>query len=388
VDFTLSDEQRMIRDLARQVAREKVAPRAAELDRTGEYPEDIFQAFKETGLLGLAFPEQYGGAGAGITGLCLAVEETAKYCNASALILLLTRLPTSAILFYGTEEQKQRYCRGVAEGKLRGAFGLTEPGAGSDAANIQTTARRDGDAYVLNGTKTYISGATVADFFLVAAKTDPSAGSRGFSVFIVERNTPGFSISKPLPKMGVHGVPITELHFDNARVPASCMVGPENQGFKIIMANLNALRPVVAARGLGTAEGAIAYATDYAKQRETFGKPIIQHQWVQFTLAELAMQAEAARLLTYKAAWLVDQGRYLDREAVPHLSMAKAFATELAVKASGDAVQIMGGAGYMAEFPMERVYRDAKQLTIVEGTSQVQRLIIGRALLEGTLSYW
>jgi len=388
VEFTLSDEHRMIRDLARQVAREVVAPRAAELDRTGEYPEDIFQAFKETGLLGVAFPEAYGGAGAGITGLCLAVEETAKYCNASALLLLLTRLPTSAILFHGTEEQRQRYCRGVAEGRLRGAFGLTEPGAGSDAANIQTTARRDGDAYVLNGTKTYISGATVADFFQVAAKTDPGAGSRGFSVFIVERDTPGFTLSKPLHKMGVHGVPITELHFQDARVPAGNLIGGENRGFKVIMGNLNALRPVVAARGLGTAEGAIAYATDYAKQRETFGKPIAQHQWVQFTLAELAMQAEAARLLTYKAAWLVDQGRHMDPEVIPHLSIAKAFATELAVRASGDAVQIMGGAGYMAEFPMERFYRDAKQLTIVEGTSQVQRLIIGKALLDGALSYW
>lgn len=378
----------MIRDLARQVAREKVAPRAAEMDRTRQYPEDIFQAFKETGLLGVAFPEQYGGAGAGITGLCLAVEETAKYDNAAALLLLLTRLPTSAILFHGTEEQKQRYCRGVAEGTLRGAFGLTEPGAGSDAAAIQTTARRDGDAYVLYGTKIYISGATVADFFLIAAKTDPSAGSRGMSVFIVDRDTPGFNISKPLEKMGVHAVPITELHFEDARVPASGLVGEENRGFKVIMANLNALRPVVAARGLGTAEGAIAYTLDYARQRQTFGKPIVQHQIVQFTLAELAMQAEAARLLTYKAAWLVDQGRHLDRDVVPHLSMAKAFATELAVKATGDAVQLMGGAGYMAEFPMERFYRDAKQLTIVEGTSQVQRLIIGRALLEGHLSYW
>jgi alkylation response protein AidB-like acyl-CoA dehydrogenase len=388
VDFTLSEEQRMLRDLARQVARDKVAPRAAELDRSGEYPQDIFAAFKETGLLGVAFPEQYGGAGAGITGLCLAVEEVAKYCNASALILLLTRLPTSAILFHGTEEQKQHYCRGVAEGRLRGAFGLTEPGAGSDAANIQATARRDGDAYILNGTKTYISGATVADFFLVAAKTDPRAGARGMSAFIVERDTPGFSISKPLHKMGVHGIPITELHFQDARVPASALVGPENQGFKVIMANLNALRPVVAARGLGTAEGALAYALDYAKQRETFGKPIAEHQWIQFTLAELAMGCEAGRWLTYKAAWLVDQGKHMDRDIVPHLSMAKAFNTELAVRASGDAVQIMGGAGYMAEFPMERFYRDAKQLTIVEGTSQVQRLIIGKALLDGALSYW
>jgi len=310
----------------------------------------------------------------------------AKFCNSSALVLLLTKLSTAAIVHHGTEEQKQKYCRGVAEGTLRGAFGLTEPNAGSDAAAIQTTARRVGDEYILNGSKTFISGATVADFFLVAAKTNPSAGSRGVSAFIVDRDAPGFSVSKPLEKMGVHAVPVAELYFQDCRVPAKNLVGPENGGFKVIMENLNSVRPVVAARGVGLAEGAVDYATKYARERRTFGKPIIEHQAIQFMLAELAMQIEAARLLTYRAAWLVDQGK-VGKEAAPYLSMAKAFASEVAVKASSDAVQILGANGYMAEFPMERFYRDAKQLMIVEGTSQIQRLIIGRAIADGSLAY-
>ncbi len=376
----------MIQDLARQIAKEVVAPRASEIDRTRQYPEDIFQAFKEAGLLGVWFPPEVGGSGAGTIGLCIAVEEMAKFCNSSALMLLLTKLSTAAIVHHGTEEQKQKYCRGVAEGTLRGAFGLTEPNAGSDAAAIQTTARRVGDEYILNGSKTFISGATVADFFLVAAKTNPSAGSRGVSAFIVDRDAPGFSVSKPLEKMGVHAVPVAELYFQDCRVPAKNLVGPENGGFKVIMENLNSVRPVVAARGVGLAEGAVDYATKYARERRTFGKPIIEHQAIQFMLAELAMQIEAARLLTYRAAWLVDQGK-VGKEAAPYLSMAKAFASEVAVKASSDAVQILGANGYMAEFPMERFYRDAKQLMIVEGTSQIQRLIIGRAIADGSLAY-
>lgn len=386
MDFNFSEEHRMIQDLARQIAKEVVAPRASEIDRTRQYPEDIFQAFKEAGLLGVWFPPEVGGSGAGTTGLCIAVEEMAKFCNSSALMLLLTKLSTAAIVHHGTEEQKQKYCRGVAEGTLRGAFGLTEPNAGSDAAAIQTTARRVGDEYILNGSKTFISGATVADFFLVAAKTNPSAGSRGVSAFIVDRDAPGFSVSKPLEKMGVHAVPVAELYFQDCRVPAKNLVGPENGGFKVIMENLNSVRPVVAARGVGLAEGAVDYATKYARERRTFGKPIIEHQAIQFMLAELAMQIEAARLLTYRAAWLVDQGK-VGKEAAPYLSMAKAFASEVAVKASSDAVQILGANGYMAEFPMERFYRDAKQLMIVEGTSQIQRLIIGRAIADGSLAY-
>ncbi|MBE3565567.1 MAG: acyl-CoA dehydrogenase family protein [Thermogemmatispora sp.] len=387
MNFYLTEEQQLIRDTARRIAREVVAPRAPELDDTGIYPEDIFQVYKETGLLGLGFPEELGGSGAGIFGLALAIEEIAKVDNACALILLLTRLSTSAILKAGTEEQKRKYCAGTARGELRGAFGLTEPGAGSDSANIATRAVRKGDEYILTGTKCYISGASVADFFLVAAKTDPGAGSRGFSVFIVDRDTPGFRVGREDRKMGVHGVPTCELIFEEARVPAHNLVGRENEGFKLIMWNLNSVRPCVAARGVGTAEGAIQYAVDYARQRQTFGQPLIEHQAIQMMIAEVAMHIEASRLLTYQAALLVDEGK-ADREHAHFLSMAKAFATETAVEACDKALQIMGGLGYMHESLTERFYRDARQLTIVEGTSQVQRLIIARAVKDNLLNWY
>ncbi len=386
MDFQLTDEQEMIRQTARRIAREVIAPRAAELDETGIYPEDIFQVFKETGLLGLAFPEAYGGSGAGTLGLGLAVEEIAKVDNACALMLLLTKLSTSAILYGGSEEQRKRYCQGTATGALRGAFGLTEPGAGSDSAQIQTRAVPDGDFYRLTGTKHWISGASVADFFLVATKTDPQAGSKGFTVFIVDRDTPGFRVGKSDRKMGVHGVPTCELIFDEAKVPAANVVGSVNAGFKLIMWNLNSVRPIVAARGLGTAEGAIQYAIDYARQRQTFGKPIIEHQAIQMMIADVAMRIEAARWLTYHACLTVDAGN-ATREYAHILSIAKAFATETAVEAADKAVQILGGNGYMMDHPVERYYRDARQLTIVEGTSQVQRLIIARAIEDDLLDW-
>lgn len=386
MDFQFNEDQKALQDLARRIAKEVVAPRAAEMDETQQYPEDVFEAFRQAGLLGVGLPEEYGGAGMGIFGLSIAVEETAKYCNSSALILLLTRLASSAILFGGSDEQKKHYLTGVANGSLRGAFGLTEPGAGSDSANIRTSARRDGNHFILNGTKHWISGATVADYFIVAAKTKPDAGAKGMSVFVVDKDTPGFSVGKANKKMGVKGVPTAELIMEDARVPAENMLGTENEGFKLIMSNLNSLRPVVAARGLGTAEGCLDYALQYARERETFGKPILQHQAIQFMVAELAMQIEAARLLTYQAATIVDGGNY-GKTAAPFLSMAKAFATELANKAAYDGLQIMGSYGYSAEYPMERMYRDARQLTIVEGTSQVQRIIIAKALIDGDITY-
>jgi len=386
MNFEFSDEQKALQQLARRVAKEKVAPRAAELDETGIYPEDIFAVFRDTGLLGTGIPVEYDGSGLGIVGLAIAVEEVAKYCNSCALMLLLTRLGTSAILYGGTEEQKRKYLPAVATGRMRSAFALTEPGAGSDSGQIRTSAVRDGDHYVLNGTKQWISGATVADFFVVAAKTRPDAGNKGFSVFIVEKDTPGFRVGSHNKKMGVKGVPTAELIFENARVPAANLLGTEHEGFKLIMSNLNSLRPVVAARGLGTAEGCLAYAIQYAKERETFGKKIIHHQAIQFSLAEIAMQVEAVRLLTYKAASMVDAGQY-GKKAAPYFSMAKALATELANKAAYDCLQVMGSYGYSTEYPMERYYRDARQLTIVEGTSQIQRLIISNALIDGDLTY-
>ncbi len=386
MDFRLSDELRLLRETVRRLAREKIAPRAAEIDETGEYPEDVFQAFKEAGLLGICHPEEYGGSGLGTLGLCLAVEEVAKYCCASGLILLLTKLSTSAIALGGSEDQKQKYIRGTCEGTRRGCFCLTEPGAGSDAAGISTRAERRGDYYVLNGTKCFISGAPVADFFVVVAKTNPGAGHRGVSVFVVDGGTPGLSIGKVERKMGVKGVPVSEVILEDCRVPAGALVGVENEGFKLVMSSLNSVRPVVAARGLGLAEGALQYAVEYARQRRAFGRPLSDFQGLRWMMAEMAMEIEAARWLVYRAALIVDEGR-VGREAAPYFSIAKAYASEVAVRTAHRALQILGGYGYMKDYPMERFYRDARQLMIVEGTSEIQREIISRAIVDGTLNW-
>lgn len=387
MDFELNETQKLIRETARRIAREVVAPRAAEIDETAEYPEDVFQAYKEVGLFGTAIPEEYGGSGAGMLAFALATEEIAKYCSASALILFLTMLSTRPILIGGTEEQKRKWVTPVARGEMRASFCLTEPNAGSDAANMQTYAVRDGNHYVLNGEKIHISGGTVADFCTVFAKTDRNAGARGVSAFIVPTDTPGFTVTRTDRKMGVHGVPTAHFAIQDARVPVENLIGGvEGRGFNHAMLGLNSVRPVVGARGLGLAEGALAYALEYARQRKAFGKPIIEHQAIEFMFADMALAIEAARLAVYQAAWLVDQGRYT-RENAAYLSLAKTLGTETAVKVSSDALQIMGAQGYMKEHPLERHYRDARQLMIVEGTSQIQRMIISRALVTGDLQY-
>ena len=386
MDFTLNEQQEQIRKGAAQIAREVIAPRASAVDLEGEYPFDYFEAFRDAGLLGLAIPREYGGVGAGTLGLALAIEEVAKYCCTAGLILLTSRLPTAGILLAGTLEQKERYVRGVAEGRRRGCFALTEPEAGSDAAAITTTAVRDGDSYVLNGVKIWAGQATVADFAVVVAKTDPQAGAQGVSVFLVDLPNPGFRIVHELPKLGVLGVPVVEIDLHDCRVPVSALLGEEIKGFRIVMRKLNVVRPLVAARGIGLAEGAASYALAYARQRRTFGRPIIEHQAVAFKLAEMAMQVESARLLTYQAAWLVDQGKS-DRDIAHFLSIAKATASEMAVRVSEEAIQILGGYGYLKDYAPERYYRDAKQLTIVEGTSEIHRVIISRALNDGLLDW-
>jgi alkylation response protein AidB-like acyl-CoA dehydrogenase len=270
---------------------------------------------------------------------------------------------------------------------MRAAFGLTEPNAGSDAAAIQARAVRDGDEYVVNGEKAFISGGAVADYVSIFVKTDPAAGSRGVSGFIVPTDAPGFSVARLDQKMGVRGVATALLAFQDCRVPAANLLGgKENQGFRTVMNTLNSIRPIVAARGVGLAEGALSYALDFARQREAFGGPIAELQAIQFLFADMAIQVEAARLLTYQAAWLVDQGRF-QREDAHMLSIAKAFATEMAVRVSSDALQVLGAQGYVRDHPLERHYRDARQLMIVEGTSQIHRVIIARALLERDLVY-
>jgi alkylation response protein AidB-like acyl-CoA dehydrogenase len=386
MDYELSEAHKLIRDTARRIAREKVAPRAAELDESGEYPEDIFRVFADAGLLGLTIPEKYGGSGLGFLALALAVEEVAKHDNACSLILLLSALSTQPINLGGSEQQKEDWLPRSAVGAIKGAFCLTEPNTGSDAANLSSRARRDGDDYVIDGEKMYISGGSVADYVCFFAKTG-SDGAGAISAFIVPADSPGYSVPRCDRKMGVIGVPTANIVLQNCRVSAANRLGEEGTGFKTAMLTLNTCRPVVGARGLGLAEGCIAYALDYARQRKTFGQPLVEHQAIQFMLADAAIDIEAARQLVYQGAWLVDQGKY-DRRYAPYLSIAKTFATEMANRVASDAIQILGAQGYMKDHPLERHYRDARQLTIVEGTSQIQRLVIARAMLQGDLSYW
>ncbi len=382
MDFELPPELAELQLSVRRLAQEKIRPRAREIDVTGLYPQDIFDEFKKADLLGLCIPEEYGGSGAGITGLALAIEEVTKYSNVLGLMLLLTRLPTGPIMIAGTEEQKQRYLPGIANGTQRAAFCLSEPGAGSDVAGMRTRATEDPDVpggYVVNGTKCWISGGMQADWFVVFAKTGDPALRLHTNIcgFIVDADTPGVTRPRVDKKMGVKGIDTAEIVFENVRVGPGQVIGG---GFALAMLSLNAMRPIVAARGIGLAEGALMYATEYVKQREAFNKTIAEFQGIQWEIAKCATEIEAARLLTYRAAWLADQGKFT-KEYVPQLSMSKYYATEVAVKASGLAVQLLGAAGYMEEHPTEQYYRDARQLTIVEGTSQVQLGLIARGVL-------
>ena len=387
MDFDLSPEMAELQSMVRKLSQEKIKPRAREIDDTNEYPQDIFDLFVETGLTGLCTPEEYGGSGAGILGLTLAIEEVSKYSNTAALLLLLTRLPLGSILIVGSEEQKQRYVRAVALGEERAAFGLSEPQAGSDVMGMRTRAERDGSDWVLTGTKCWMSGVKEADWYCVFAKTGAvdSRDHDSISAFIVERKWDGVDVGTIERKMGVRGVDIGELVLDHVRVPKENVIG-EIGGFRLAMLGLNAMRPIVAARGIGLAEGALMYAVEYAKERQAFGHPISEFQGLQWKIASVAVKIEAARLLTYRAAWLVDQGEF-KRENVPLLSMAKYFATETAVEASNECLQLLGAAGYMKDHPMELYYRDACQLTIVEGTSEVQLGLIGRGVLRHDL-WW
>ncbi len=386
MDFDLSPELADLQKSVRRLAQDKVRPRAREIDATGEYPTDLFEAFRHADLLGLCLPTELGGSGAGILGLTIAIEEVAKYSNAAALMLLLTRLPAGPVLIAGNDDQKQRYLPGIASGELRAGFGLSEAVAGSDVAGMRTKAVPDttpgnGDGWVLSGTKCWMSGVVEADWYTVFAKTgDPSSRAHdSITAFIVERGWDGVSVGRTDAKMGVRGVHTGELVLEGVHVPAANVIG-EVGGFRLAMLGLNAMRPIVAARGIGLAEGALMYATEYVKERKAFGGTIADFQGIQWEIAKVAVDIEAARLLTYRAAWLADQGKFT-KEYVPFLSMAKYYATELAVRASGLAVQLLGAAGYMEDHPTELWYRDAKQLTIVEGTSQVQLGLIARGVL-------
>src|SRR6266480_518495 len=387
MDFALPDELLALQDTVRRLAQDKVKPRAREIDEVNEYPEDLFELFRDAGLLGLCIPEKLGGSGAGILGLTIAIEEVAKYSNAAALMLLLTRLPTGPVMIAGSPEQNQRYVRPIATGEARAAFGLSEPQAGSDVMGMRTRAVRDGDDWLLTGTKCWMSGVRQADWYCVFAKSGAveSRAHDSVSAFIVERAWPGVDVGRFDRKMGVKGVDTGELVLDGVRVPPENVIG-EVGGFRLAMLGLNSMRPVVAARGIGLAEGALMYATEYVQERPAFGKTIADFQGIQWEIAKLATEIEAARLLTYRAAALADEGKF-SKEWVPYLSMAKYYATEVAVRASNVCLQLLGAAGYMKDHPLELYYRDAKQLTIVEGTSQVQLGLIAKGVLDHDL-WW
>lgn len=385
MQFELSEAHTMIRDSAKRVAREVIAPRAAEVDRTAEYPEDYFQALRQADLLGITLPAEVGGADAGTLAMGLAIEEVGKYDCSAGLMVMLGALATHTIKLFGTPEQVERFVGPVARGEVKAAFCLTEPDAGSDVASLQAKAERDGDEWVISAQKQYISGGPVADQVIVFAKTEPG-DPRSLAAFVVDTKSPGFEVTSVDRKMGVRGLPTGVLTFDRVRVPADQMVGGEPLGMKGPLATLNSLRPCVGARGVGLAMGATDYALNYARERRAFGGPLTDLQAIQFKLADMAIEIEAARLLVYQGCWLVDEGKFGPADAA-RLSVAKAYATEMANRVASEAIQILGGQGYMEDHPLERHYRDARQLMIVEGTSEIQRTIVAKALIDRNLSY-
>ena len=381
----LTEEVEMMKDTVKRIAKEKIEPGAAKRDEEAKFPWDMVEVFRENALFGVDFPEKYGGSEMGMGALCLMVEEISKICASTATILLVHELGTLPIFLAGSEEQLTRFLPALASGKHIAAFGLTEPSAGSDVSGVRTKAVKDGDEYVLNGRKTFISHGDVADVISVAAKTDTSvAGHKGTSVFILEKDTPGFSIGKHENKLGLRASSTVELIFEDARIPASNLLGPENGGFQILMKTLNFSRIPVAAQAVGIAQGALDYAVQYSKERIQFGKPLFSLQGLQWMMADMATQVEAARLVVNKAALVFENlPKNMDRlskESIRHSAMAKLFAAETAMKVTTDAVQLLGGYGYMKEYPVERMMRDAKITQIYEGTSQIQKVIIAGTL--------
>ena len=377
----LTDEQREIRELVRTLARERIAPRAAEIDKKAEFPWDVVELFREHELFGIMFDEEYGGHGASALLTLVAVEEVAKVCATSALVLAVQELGSLGLKLHGTDEQKNRYLPRLASGEWLGAYALTEPGSGSDSAAMRTTARREDDGYVLDGSKRFITNAGVAQLYTVFAKTDPAAGHAGISAFVIEADAPGFEVGRIEPKMGIKGSTTGEVFFTGCRVPADALLGEEGEGFRIAMRILDRSRPGVAAQGLGLAQGATDYALEYAKTREAFGKPIAEQQLVAAMLADMETKCEAARGLLYKVGIAIDEGAP-DDQLTKLSAMTKLYCTDVGMEVTTDAVQILGGYGYMQEYPVERMMRDAKITQIYEGTNQIQRLVIAREMLK------
>ncbi|MGZ3505037.1 MAG: acyl-CoA dehydrogenase family protein [Vulcanimicrobiaceae bacterium] len=374
-----SEEEAMILEVVRELVAEKVAPRAAEIDERAEFPQDIKALFAQNDLLGIPIPIEYGGLGGTFLTYVKVVEEIAKACASSSLIVAVQELGMLPILIGGSEEQKKTYLPKIASGEWIAAYALTEASSGSDAAgSMRTRAEKQGDKYILNGQKIWITHGSVADVVCVFAVTDPAKGANGVSAFIVEKTFPGFQVGKKEKKMGIRGSPTVELYFDNCEVPAANLIGKEGEGFKIAMKVLDKSRPGIAAQALGIAAGALDYATNYARERVSFGKPIGQHQGVGFMLADMKTEVEAARLLLYEAARKCDEGA---PDVTLWAAMAKLKCGDVAMAVTTDAVQVLGGFGYSTEYPVERMMRDAKITQIYEGTQQIQRLVISRNIV-------
>ena len=381
MNYFLGEEQLMIKDLARQIADDKVMPIRAELDEKEEFPWEIMKILAQSDFFGINIPEEYGGMGLGGFEFTLAVEELSRACLGVSTSYAANALGTYPIMLYSSDEQKKKYLPDIASGKRLVAFALTEASAGSDAAGVQTTAQLDGNEYVLNGTKQWITNGGEAEIYTIIAITDRNKGARGASAFVVEKGTPGFSFGKKENKLGIRSSSTRELIFENCRIPKENIIGKQGMGFIVAMKTLDKSRTGVGAQGVGVAQGAFEAAAEFAKERKQFGQPIISIQAVQHMLANMATQIEAARSLVYSVAKFVDSN---SKDISKESAMAKLFATDMAMNVTIDAVQVMGGSGYMREYPVEKMMRDAKILQIYEGTNQIQRNVIGQALVKET----
>ena len=377
--YRLAEEHDLLRKSVRAMAEAKIAPRAAEIDETGEFPWDVFEELKRNDLLAIHVPEAYGGPGADAISSAILIEEVARVCAASSLIPAVNKLGTQGMLLSGGEEVKQAYLPKVASGEGMISYALSEPEAGSDAASMRTRAVRDGDSYVLDGSKRWITNAGVSRYYTVMAVTDPEKGANGISAFVVEKDDPGFSVGKLEKKMGIKGSPTGELYFDSCRIPADRIIGEEGTGFKTALRTLDHTRLTIGAQALGIAQGSLDYALGYVKERSQFGKPIASFQAVQFMLADMAMKIEAARQLIYVAA---SKAERMEPDLTFISAAAKCFASDVAMEVTTDGVQLLGGYGYVSDYPMERFMRDAKITQIYEGTNQIQRVVMARNLLK------
>jgi butyryl-CoA dehydrogenase len=383
MNWFLTEEQQMIVDTAREIAQKKILPVREKYDHDGIFPWDVVKACAEADLCGLYIPEQYGGFGGGVFELCLAVEELSKVCGGISLAMAATALGTFPILLFATDEQKKKYLPDIASGRKLAAFGLTEANAGSDALSMKTTAVKDGDHYILNGTKQWITNGENAEIYTIIAKSNPAKGARGLSAFIVEKGTPGFTFGKHEDKMGIRASSTTELIFQDCKVPAANVLSREGMGAVVTITTLNNSRPGVGAQALGIAAGALEDAIKYSRERVQFGAPISSFQAIQHMLADMATQIEAARALMYATARTIDAG---EKKFAKESAMTKLFCSDVAMKVTVDALQVMGGYGYMREYPMEKRMRDAKITQIYEGTNQIQRNEIALALIKGALA--